>query len=144
MNTILFYNENEEFGFFSNYYPVTIIIDGVIYASTEHYYQSQKTLDYKYSNAIRCASTPDDAKKLGNAPECPLRSDWQTYRNLAMMKALIAKFTQHEDLKERLLATGNSLLAENSSHDYYWGIGADGSGKNMLGQLLMATRASLM
>jgi hypothetical protein len=29
------------------------------------------------------------------------------------------------------------------SNDYYWGIGVDGSGKNMLGKLLMEVRQAL-
>lgn len=143
MKTILFYNENEAYGYFSNYYMLPITINGVEYASVEHYYQSRKTQSIPYSEKIRTASTADEAKTLGNSPDCPIRKDWNSYRNLAMTEGLIAKFTQHEDLQKLLLATEDSLLAENSSHDYYWGIGADGTGKNMLGRLLMTTRDSL-
>ena len=54
-----------------------------------------------------------------------------------MHKALVAKFTQHEDLKEQLLATGNSFLVEHTKRDKYWGDGGDGGngtiGRNMLG-----------
>jgi predicted NAD-dependent protein-ADP-ribosyltransferase YbiA (DUF1768 family) len=32
---------------------------------------------------------------------------------------------------------------EDSKKDYYWGIGADGTGKSMLGRLLMELRSSL-
>ena len=64
-----------------------------------------------------------------------------------MYDALIAKFTQHEDLKEQLLATGNSLLVEHTKRDKYWGDGGDGGdgsiGKNMLGQLLVRVREEL-
>lgn len=57
-----------------------------------------------------------------------------------MYKALMAKFTQHEDLKKQLLATGNSILIEHVKGDKYWGDGGDEGtglkGKNMLGKLL--------
>jgi len=42
-----------------------------------------------------------------------------------------------------LLATEEELLVENAPRDYYWGCGADGSGQNKLGQVLMTVRALL-
>ena len=64
-----------------------------------------------------------------------------------MYKALIAKFTQHEDLKEQLIATGNSFLVEHTKRDKYWGDGGDGGndtiGRNMLGKLLVWVRTEL-
>lgn len=61
-----------------------------------------------------------------------------------MHKALLAKFTQHEDLKEKLLDTGDCLLVEHTKNDAYWGDGGDGGndtlGKNMLGKLLARVR----
>ena len=143
MDTIYFYNENEEYGFLSNYYVCPIFIDGKMYKSNEHYYQSQKSLDPDFAEKIRNADTCDDAKNLGNSPECTFRPDWNAYRNVAMTKAITAKFTQHPALKALLMATGDKLLVENSRHDFYWGCGEDKSGLNMLGRLLMATRDSL-
>ena len=64
-----------------------------------------------------------------------------------MYKALIAKFTQHENLKEQLIATGNSFLVEHTKRDKYWGDGGDGGndtkGRNMLGKLLVRVRTEL-
>ena len=60
-----------------------------------------------------------------------------------MRKAIRAKFTQHEDLKEKLLNTGNAKLVEHTRNDHFWGDGLDGSGKNWLGKLLMELRESL-
>ncbi len=34
-------------------------------------------------------------------------------------------------------------IIENAPHDYYWGCGADGSGKNQLGKTLMRVRSIL-
>ena len=64
------------------------------------------------------------------------------------------KFSQHEDLKERLLATDNKILAEASPYDLIWGIGfratdelalneANWKGQNLLGKTLMSVRDSL-
>ncbi len=43
----------------------------------------------------------------------------------------------------RLLATGDEELIENAPNDYYWGCGADGTGLNMTGKLLMELRTEL-
>ena len=42
-----------------------------------------------------------------------------------------------------MLDTGGALLVENAPGDYYWGIGADGTGKNRLGRILMEVRNEL-
>lgn len=60
-----------------------------------------------------------------------------------MTEAVRAKFSQHEDLAAILLGTGDAKLVEHTRNDAYWGDGGDGSGKNMLGQILMRVRAEL-
>lgn len=47
------------------------------------------------------------------------------------------KFSQHEDLKQKLLATGNRKIIEHTKNDNFFGDGGDGSGQNHLGRLLM-------
>jgi len=60
-----------------------------------------------------------------------------------MRKAVLRKFETHLEIREILLATGDEEIVENSPIDYYWGCGKDGSGKNMLGQILMEVREIL-
>lgn len=57
-----------------------------------------------------------------------------------MKEALTAKFSQYESLKELLLSTNDSILIEHTNNDSYWGDGGNGTGKNMLGKLLMEVR----
>ena len=47
------------------------------------------------------------------------------------------------DLRRQLLETGDEELVEKAPRDYFWGCGASGSGKNMLGQILMEVRSEL-
>jgi N-glycosidase YbiA len=60
-----------------------------------------------------------------------------------MHEAVLAKFNQHVDLRETLLATGDSTIIEHTENDAYWGDGSDGSGKNRLGEILMRVREVL-
>lgn len=143
MEDVLFYYEYEANGYLSNYYPSPINLEGREWATVEHYYQAAKSLDPDYAERIRLAPSADEAKRLGNSPECPLRPDWSEYKLTAMRQALEAKFTQHPELRASLLATGSATLHENSRKDYYWGIGADGSGASTLGKLLMELRTRL-
>lgn len=54
-----------------------------------------------------------------------------------------AKFTQNEDLKAKLLATGNDILEEgNTWGDRVWGT-VNGVGENRLGKILMRVREEL-
>ena len=138
-----FYNEWEPYGELCNYFVRPMVVDGVVWPAVEHYYQAQKTLDPVFQQRIHDAATPAEAKALGNSPECVRRADWDTWKLMAMRKALFAKFTQHEDLRRMLLDTGDMILHENSMEDYYWGLGAEGTGLSMLGKLLMALREEL-
>jgi len=60
-----------------------------------------------------------------------------------MREAVRAKFTQHAELREKLVATGEAKIVEHTEKDAYWADGGDGSGKNMLGRILMELRAEL-
>jgi ribA/ribD-fused uncharacterized protein len=83
------------------------------------------------------------AARLGRSRERPLRPDWEEVKDDIMREALRAKFTQHEQLRSWLLGTGDAELVEHTRNDAYWGDGGDGTGKNMLGKLLMELRAKL-
>lgn len=144
MAVIKFYYEYEENGFLSNFYPSPICLDGLLWPTVEHFYQASKTDDPTYREKVRLAPTADEAKKLGNAPECAIRKDWDTRKVDAMRQALTAKFSQHPALRSALIATGDAVLIENSKKDYFWGIGEEGTGKSMLGALLMEVRASII
>ena len=146
-HSILFYRERDDFGFLSNFYKSPVFIDGKSWPTTEHYFQAMKfhTLPDQMEK-IRANTSPTVAKRLGQN-RTGFRQDWEKVKDDIMYKALVAKFTQHEDLKEQLLATGNSFLVEHTKRDKYWGDGGDGGndtiGRNMLGKLLVRVRNEL-
>ena len=57
-----------------------------------------------------------------------------------MKRAIMRKFEAHDKIRGLLLETGDNELVEDAPRDYYWGRGADGTGKNMLGKILMEVR----
>ena len=66
-------------------------------------------------------------------------------KDLVMYEVCLAKFTQHEALRQELLGTGTEILIEDttSSGDAYWGWGRDHLGENKLGRILMAIRSRI-
>lgn len=140
---ILFYYEYEPNGEFSNFYESEIQLKGTVWKTVEHFYQAQKAAGTPYEETVRLAATPAEAKRLGNESDCPVRADWDSVKVEVMKQALVGKFTQIDQLKQKLLATGDARLAENSKKDWFWGLGEDGTGENMLGRLLMQVRQEI-
>lgn len=83
------------------------------------------------------------AARMGRDRKRTLRRDWESAKVNVMREALLAKFTQHEDLRQLLLSTGDAKIIEHTANDDYWGDGGDGRGKNMLGRLLAELRTTL-
>lgn len=143
---ITFWRASEKpYGCFSNFFRCDVVIDGKIYPSTEHYYQSQKTNDVVQQEKIRTSVTPKEAKRQAKMIEMidGLPIDWESIKYHVMKKALMAKFTQHLSLKQLLLDTLDQELAESSPYDAIWGTGSDGNGQNLLGKCLMEVRKEI-
>ena len=143
MSTINFYRVGEPFGCFSNFaaYPVTM--EGVVWPTSEHCFQAQKFHDETHREAIRTTQSPMDAAKMGRDRTKRLREDWESIKDDVMYRVVLAKFSQHPGIRSELLSTGDASLVEHTKNDSYWGDGGDGSGKNMLGQILMRVREEI-
>ena len=55
-------------------------------------------------------------------------------------KLLRLKLAQHQEVRDVLAATGAEKIEEDSPTDYFWGVGADGTGQNQLGRLWIKIR----
>lgn len=144
--TIYFYKVWQPFGCFSNFSPHGIEIHGDYWPTVEHYYQAQKfvgSVDAVIIPIIHAAKTPEEAAALGRCTSRRLRSDWDLVKTQVMREAVLKKFLTHRDIRETLLSTGNEVLVENSPSDYFWGCGADKTGQNHLGKVLMSVREDL-
>lgn len=140
---IQFYGVQDEHGHFSNFSRQSIWLKGKRWPTSEHYFQAQKFAGTEHEEAIRLAKTPRIAADMGRDRKKPLRRDWEAVKDDVMREAVRAKFTQHADLREMLLATGTATLVEHTTNDAYWGDNGDGSGRNMLGRILMDIREEL-
>ena len=119
-------------------------IDGKVWPTVEHYFQAMKSLIDSEHEIIRLARGPGEAKKLGQAVR--MRSDWEDVKFTFMLIALRAKFSQHPQMKEILIKTGDRDIYEDSPYDKIWGTGIRGGigvGSNKLGKALMQLRLEL-
>lgn len=142
-DVINFYRVADDYGCFSNFAPYPIQVDGKQWPTSEHYFQAQKSEDREHQEAIRKTKSPMIAARMGRDRKKPLRRDWESVKDEVMRKAVRAKFTQHDDIRRILQSTGEARIVEHTENDSYWGDGGDGSGKNMLGQILMEIREDL-
>lgn len=137
---IKFYTTQGDYGCFSNFSRHSVRMHGKIWKTSEHYFQAQKFAGSALETKVRKCDRPSDAAAMGRDRKNPLRKDWETIKNNVMREVVYAKFTQHEDLKKILLNTNDEQLIEHTENDNYWADGGDGSGKNMLGIILMEVR----
>jgi ribA/ribD-fused uncharacterized protein len=144
-------------GCLSQWWPVEFTVEGVRYASAEHFMMWSKAMlfgDAATAARVLTAGHPNDAKTLGRGVRGFDETVWKRERFAIVVNGSVAKFGQHEDLRAYLLGTGDRILVEASPVDRIWGIGLaaqDASadepalwrGLNLLGFALMRARTIL-
>lgn len=127
--------------FLSNFYETSVTWEGLTYPSSEAAFQATKTLDQEDRKRFQTMA-PTIAKREGYRVK--LRENWEDIKIDVMYQIVLAKFSQNEFLKQKLIATGREWLKEgNTWGDRTWGT-VDGIGNNYLGKVLMAVRSVLM
>ena len=134
---IKFYSRTIAFGWLSNFARYPQMINGILYKSNEHYYQSKKAKYPETEKWIRNSPSAFLSMKAGRSLRegKDLTPGWQELKLEVMMEGLRAKF-KHPMLRILLLKTGERTLHEDSPTDMYWGI----KGQDMLGKLIMGIR----
>jgi ribA/ribD-fused uncharacterized protein len=144
---IHFYRANEKpFGAFSNLYKRHIEFEGLVYLTSEHAYQAGKASKPAVRDWILSAPTPALAAMAAHGLYVwDVVPDWAQIKFDRMRCVLRAKFDQHPDLQELLLATGEARLVEagtvSNAVNRLWGE-VNGKGENMLGVMLMELRTA--
>lgn len=141
----------------SQWYPAPFTVDGVRYATAEHYMMAGKARlfgDAAAEERVLASDDPGEAKGAGRKVRGFDEDTWAAHRFDLVVAANTAKFGQHAPLGEFLLATGSRVLAEASPYDAIWGIGLSATqpearspsrwrGLNLLGFALMRVRERL-
>lgn len=154
MKVVCFHNPEEEKGFLSNWYISKFEVAGRVFSSMEQFMMYQKAICFGDEAVAEQILKTDDVariKELGRMVSGYNENIWNGMRQLIVYEGLVAKFSQNEELKERLLQTGDALLVECAVHDRIWGIGlsmkderrfdiSQWRGKNLLGYALMMVR----
>ncbi|CAG1022937.1 N-glycosidase YbiA [Methylococcales bacterium] len=143
-----FYRANEKpYGAFSNLYRRPIKFEGIEYPTAEHAYQAGKARKEAVRDWILSAPSPSlVAMAAHGLYTWDIAPNWSKTKFDRMKRVLLAKYGQHDDLKQLLLGTGNARLVESATVDNavnrLWGE-VNGVGRNMLGTLLMEVREEL-
>lgn len=134
-----------EHSFLSNFWMVPILFNGIVYPSTEHYYQAMKSTDLEFHRMVAAFAKPGEAKHAGQPGKVKIRDNWDAIRINVMLQGLRLKFAPGSELAALLLATGDQKLVEgNFWNDKFWGVCLKtGKGENHLGKLLMKVRTEL-
>jgi ribA/ribD-fused uncharacterized protein len=72
------------------------------------------------------------------------RDDWDRVKTDVMLLGCFYKFKQNLDAQVILLGTGSKTILDHTPSDGFWGDNGDGTGKNLLGVILMAVRKRLV
>lgn len=126
-----------KYAFLSNFYEAPITVEGLRFRCVEAAFQAAKcptrAKEFESLNG-------SEAKRLGR--KVALRPDWEEEKLEIMYLLLVAKFTQHPELAEKLKATSETIVEDNSWGDTYWGR-CNGKGQNHLGNLLEHLKLTL-
>ena len=156
-NILGFYAPDQNNGYWGNWYPCSFKYGRYTYSSAEQFMMTQKAaLFHDYTIFFKILDMDDQStiKRLGKQVSNYDDTVWSRLRGPMMRRGLRAKFQQNPELVDKLLATGNMVLAECAPRDKIWGIGLavdDASiqapqkwkGQNLLGTVLMQVRSDL-
>lgn len=156
-NVIGFHNPDEENGYLSNWYACDFEVKERKFSSMEQYMMFSKAMLFKDELSAKEIMNTDNVgkiKALGRGVKQYNDIIWNGMRQIIIYEGLLAKFSQNEELKKKLLATEDAILAECAVQDRIWGIGCSmkddkrfdmnqWNGQNLLGFALMKVRHDL-
>ncbi|KAJ6571855.1 hypothetical protein B0H19DRAFT_937067, partial [Mycena capillaripes] len=145
-------------------FTATVNMDGVdqeiTFPSNEHWMMLQKALLFSDLDVAKEVLSIDGTSKqdmkyvkgLGRQVKHFKEDVWVKNRERIVTEGTIHKFRQNADLREKLFATGDTMIVEASPFDKIWGIGCGEAnalsrtakwGLNLLGKALVEARRVL-
>ena len=156
-DAVFFHLPKEPNGYLSNWYPASFELDGIVYSSTEQYIMYRKCMlfgDLASAAAVLATNDPEEQQRIGKGAKGFVDPVWDGMKQMFAYRGLMAKFTQNNDLKQKLLGTGDAFLVECAHSDKIWACGirlneterfdiSKWQGQNILGFTLMEVRNSI-
>ncbi len=141
----------------SQWWPSPFTVDGVEYATAEHWMMAGKARlfgDAEAERQVLAADHPSKAKNAGRLVRGFDEGAWERERFRIVVEGSVHKFGSDDTLRAFLLGTGERVLVEASPVDRIWGIGLAANdeaamdperwrGPNLLGFALMEARERL-
>lgn len=140
--------------YLSNFFPAKLVVNGQRFVHSEQAYQYSKAVICgrdDIAKSVKSCIDPKKIKKYGDKAES--KPEWEEIKCETMKCILLAKFTQNDQLREKLISTGTTPLLECTTNLYWgtgwkfdeegWSKGAKYPGKNKLGLLLSEVRELL-
>lgn len=118
-------------------------LNNLTFKTVEHYYNWKKFSDPIMQKRILNAPTGLMAREISKKYNYLIISDFDEIKDIVMLDALRAKFSQHPLLVAELMQTKSDPIVYHNMYDTYWADGGDGSGHNKLGKLLEQIRSEL-
>jgi hypothetical protein len=143
--------------YLSQWYMRDFKREDIVYCCCEQYMMAEKARLFGDDDAlgrIMSSNSPSTHKMVGRQVKNYDDGQWQAISRYVVFLGNMAKFAQHEDLKEKLLLTKGKILVEASPYDKLWGVGLEAwddrildektwQGENWLGQEIMNVRGVL-
>ena len=141
----------------SQFYGCRFSVCGKMFCCSEQYMMATKAHvfgDVRHEAKIMMEQEPSRIKAFGRKVS-PFDAElWAKVAYNAVCRGNYAKFSQNDELRSFLLATGDRVLVEASPTDCIWGIGISKTdpkaldpskwrGSNLLGKALMEVRAAI-
>lgn len=157
VDAFFFHRPEEPHGYLSNWYTSPFDLDGMHFSSVEQYIMYRKCMIFGDETSAKAVLATEDTatqQAIGRKAAGYIGSVWAGMRQMVVLRGLMAKFSQNEDLKQKLLDTGDAHLVECAGSDKIWACGirlnddkrfdaANWTGNNILGFALMEVRAIL-
>ena len=136
-------------------FPDSVKGEEIYFTSSEQmfmWFKAKQFRDEETANKIIVAKTPEEARKLGREVKGYIEWVWNQERYQYMLKAVMAKFIQNKELRDKLCDKkyNGKTFVEAAYYDRIWGIGFNENdalehdesewGKNLLGKVLNETR----
>ena len=153
---VLFWREYETNGYLSQWFLAPMMHNGIVYNCCEQWMMASKAKQFNDEQSLQqimAELDPAKQKKLGRQVKNFDAAKWNSVSREVVFQGNLFKFQQHDQLRNLLLKTENSLLVEASPFDKIWGIGLgpddprakspeQWQGTNWLGEELMRVRDS--